>query len=64
VTRNCGHPVTKLVYFKSTDCLRDVCWTYSDNSYCVVARLLHVYTFSVLSISLQTEIAKGSAVRV
>jgi hypothetical protein len=37
---------------------------YSDNSYCVVARLLHVYTFIVLRINVQTEIAKGSAVHV
>jgi hypothetical protein len=37
---------------------------YCDNSYCVVARLLHVYTFSVLKSCVQTEISKGSALHV
>jgi len=37
---------------------------YSDKSYCAVARLLHVYTFSVLKSSVQTETAKGSALHV
>jgi len=27
VTGDCGHTVTKLVYFKCTYCLKDVCWT-------------------------------------
>jgi hypothetical protein len=34
---------------------------YSDKSYSVVARLLHVYTYSVLKSAVQTEIAKGIA---
>jgi len=37
---------------------------YSDNLCSVVARLLHVYAFSVLKSSVQTEIAKGSALHV
>jgi len=37
---------------------------YSDESYCVVARLLHVYTFSVLKSSVQTETAKDSGLHV
>jgi len=32
---------------------------YSDKSYSVLARLLHVYTYSVLKTAVQTEIAKG-----
>jgi len=36
---------------------------YIDNSYSVVARILHVYIFSVLKNSVQTEIAKGNALR-
>jgi len=27
VTGDCGHPVTKLVYFKCANCLSDICWT-------------------------------------
>jgi len=63
VTGDCGQPVTKLAYVKCANCQ-----TYVGHntvmSYCVVARLLHVYTFSVLKCSVQTEIAKGSALHV
>jgi len=34
---------------------------YSDKSYSVVARLLHVYTYSVLKSAVQTEISKSIA---
>ena len=37
---------------------------YSDMSYCIVAVLLHVYTFSVLKSSVQTETAKGNALHI
>ena len=37
---------------------------YSDNSYCIVARLLHAYAFSVLKCSVETEVAKGNTVHV
>jgi hypothetical protein len=63
VTGDCGHPVTKLVCFKCAKCLSDMLDMYSDNSYCVVARLLHVYTFSVLKSSVQTEIVCMNAQR-
>jgi len=39
----------------------DMC---SDKSYSILARLLHVHTFSVLKNSVQTEIAEGGAVHV
>ena len=61
MTGDCGHPVTKLVYVKCANCVRHMLDMYSDMSYCVVARLLHVYTFSVLKNSVQTETAKGNA---
>ena len=60
MTGDCGDPVRKLVYFKCANCLPDMLDMHSDNSYCVVARLLHVYTFSVLKSYVQTEIAKVS----
>jgi len=37
---------------------------YSDKACCVVAKLLHIYTFSVLKSSVHSETAKGSAVHI
>jgi len=64
VTGDCGHPVTKLLYVNGMKCLSDMLDMYSDKSHCVVARLLHVYTFSVLKSSVETETANGSALHV
>ena len=58
MTVDCGHPVSMLVYFKCANCLSDMLVMYSDNSYSVVARLLHVYTFSVLKIQYKLRLKK------
>ena len=61
MTGDCGHPVTNVVYCQCTNCVRHMLDIYSDKSYSVVARLLHVYTYSVLKSAVQTEIAKSIA---
>jgi len=44
ITCNCGHPDRKLVYFKCTYCLTDVCWTCTVVIHTVL--LQRYYTFT------------------
>jgi len=44
VTGDCGHPVTNLVYFQCTNCLSDVCLTYTVISHTLLWQRYYMCT--------------------